>query len=205
MLSDTNRRRFMVATPLVFAVLLTVLHPISGASFYDAIAANETRWIAIHLAGLVLFPAMELIVWQILRGVPGRAARLARLALLPFGVFYVAWEAVIGIGSWVLVHSGQPQSAVNALTSSPIIGDPGIVNILGSLDWITALIAAALAHRAAGAQTRTVVLIGAGSLMVWHPAPIGPLALAALATGIHLLMRQSARSAVVPTVAGAAA
>lgn len=195
MLSTTARHRLMVATPVVFAALLTALHPISGASFYDAIAANQTRWIAIHLIGLVFFPAMELIVWQLLRGVPGRAARVARLALLPFGVFYVAWEAVIGIGSWILVHSGQPESAVNALTSSPIIGDPGIVNILGSLGWITALIAAALAYRAAGADRRTVVLIAFGSVMVWHPAPFGPLALIALSAGIHLAQRRPTRGA----------
>jgi hypothetical protein len=41
MLSDASRRRFMVGTPIAFAVLLTALHPISGSSFYDAIAANE--------------------------------------------------------------------------------------------------------------------------------------------------------------------
>jgi hypothetical protein len=205
MLSTTARHRLMVATPLVFAVLLTALHPIGGSSFYDAIAANQTRWIAIHLIGLILFPAMELIVWQLLRGVPGRAARVGRLALLPFGVFYVAWEAVIGIGSWILVHSGQPESAVNALTSSPIMGDPGIVNVLGSCGWITALIAAALAYRSRGAQTRTVVLIAAGSLMVWHPAPIGPLALIALATGIHLAQHRPAYRAVAAAEAAAAA
>jgi hypothetical protein len=50
----------------------------------------------------------------------------------------------LGIGSWTLVHSGQPESAVNALTSSPLVGGPGVVNILGSLAWITALIAAAV-------------------------------------------------------------
>jgi hypothetical protein len=195
----------MVATPLLFAALLTALHPIGGASFYDAIAGNETRWIAIHLLGLLFFPAMELIVWQLLRDVPGRAARVGRLALLPFGVLYVAWEAVIGIGTWVLVHSGQPESAVNALTTSPIIGDPGIVNALGSLGWITALISAALAYRAAGANTRTVVLIAAGSLMVWHPAPIGPLSLIALAAGIHVAARRTAPRPVASAAAAATA
>jgi hypothetical protein len=209
MLSTTStRHRLMVAIPLVFAAIL-VLHPVGGTSFYDAIADNEARWLAVHLAGLVLFPAMEIVVWQLLRGMPGRAARVARYALVPFGVLYLAWEAVIGIGSWALVHAGQPESAVNALVQSPIIGDPGVIGQLGSLGWITALIGTALAYRAAGAPTRTVVLIGLGSAMVMHPPPFGPIALVALAVGIHLAVRQPAPSpspsATAAAPAGAAA
>jgi uncharacterized membrane protein YGL010W len=200
MLSDTARHRLMVATPLLFALLLCVLHPLGGTSFYDMIADNEARFIAMHVAGLVLFPAMEIVVWQLLRDVPGRAARVARFALVPFAIFYTAWEVVVGIATWVLVHAGQPPAAVDALTSSPLVGEMGLFSVVGSLGWITALIGAAVAFRAAGAPRFTVALIAAGSLMAIHPPPVGPIALVALAAGIHRLERRAAPVAAVAPV-----
>jgi hypothetical protein len=200
MVSDTARHRLMVATPLLFALLLAVLHPLGGASFYAMIADNEARFIATHVAALVLFPAMAVVVWQLLRGLPGGAARVGRLALVPFAVFYTAWEVVVGISTWVLVHAGQPPAAVDALTGSPLVGEMGLFGVVGSLGWITALIAAAIAFRAAGASRVTVALMAAGSLMAIHAPPVGPIALIALAAAIYRLERRVAPAAAVAPV-----
>jgi hypothetical protein len=200
MLTDTARHRLMVATPLLFALLIAVLHPVGGGTFYQGIADNQERWIAMHLVGAVLFPAMAVVVWSLMRDLPSRAARVARFALAPYVVFYAAWEVVVGISTWVLVHDGQSEGAVNALIGSPIVGEGGVFNTVGSVGWITAAIAAAVAVRAAGASRTTVALVAAGSVMAMHVPPFGPLALILLAAGIHrVARRRAAGTAPVPT------
>jgi hypothetical protein len=55
---------------------------------------------------------MAAAVYLLLRGIDGTAAHVGRIALIPFVVFYSAWETLQGIANGVLVDQ------VNALPES---------------------------------------------------------------------------------------
>ena len=99
-----------------------------------------------------------------------------------FVVFYGAWEAVAGLAAGALAQhtNGLPageravgSDAVQSLYESPIVGDFGLLNVLGSLGWIMAVLAAAVAVRQAGARRSAVALLGISALAVQHPPPVG--------------------------------
>ena len=58
---------------------------------------------------LLFIPLMAGAIYLLLRGIPGTAAKVARIPLIPFGVFYSAWETLQGIANGVLIDK------VNAL------------------------------------------------------------------------------------------
>ena len=74
----TALRTFLVGAPLVFAAILTQ-HPMGAGDFFEEISANVDAWLAVHYAAAVFFPLMALVVWLLVRDVPGRAAIMARM------------------------------------------------------------------------------------------------------------------------------
>jgi hypothetical protein len=63
----------------------------------------QGRWLAAHLGGVALFPLIGLTVWWMLPPV-GFASRVSRVALIVYVPLYVAVDAVLGIGSAILVQ-----------------------------------------------------------------------------------------------------
>ena len=191
------RTAFMVGAPVAFGALLTQ-HPMGTGDFFTAAAENATPWLAVHLAGAVLFPAMALVVWLLLRDVPGRAATVARVALPVYAVFYLVFEAVMGIAVGVLANAGQDfegarrqglAEAINTIPTSPIVGESGIFCAVGSIAWWVAVSAAIMALNRAGASRASLILLGIGGTMVFHSL-LGPIALPALAAAAYLIERR---------------
>src|SRR5262245_40358517 len=61
------------------------------------------RWLALHVAGLGLFPLLGLVVlWMLPAG--GAASRVSRLALAAYIVLYPAFDTLVGIGSSNLIR-----------------------------------------------------------------------------------------------------
>jgi hypothetical protein len=75
------------------------------------------------------------------------------------------------------------------LGDNVIVGDPGIVAMVGSLAWIVAVVAAAIAYRQVGAPLLATVLLGLSFMVVSHPPPIGPIGLLCFASAVALLAR----------------
>ena len=181
---------FLVAAPLAFAALLTQ-HPKGGDDFYAEVAGNVTPWLTVHYGAAILFPAMALVVWLLLGDLSGRAATVARVALPVFAVFYGAYEAVFGIAGGLAADAGS-RAAFDAIITSPITGEPGLFISVGSLAWWTAISAAILALRRAGAGTASLVLLGIGGLLTFHVIG-GPVALVSLAAAAYLIERPRTR------------
>ena len=59
---------------------------------------------AVHIGMLFFIPLIAVVIYLLLRGVEGTAARVGRWALVPFVVFYGAFETLIGLGNGILVH-----------------------------------------------------------------------------------------------------
>ena len=60
-----------------------------------------------HYGAAILFPAMALVVWLLIRGLSGRAATVAKVALPVFVVFYAVYEAVLGIADGLAGDAGS--------------------------------------------------------------------------------------------------
>ena len=173
-----------MAAPLAFAALLTQ-HPNGGSDFYTEVANNLTPWFAVHYGAAVLFPAMALVVWVLIRDLPGRAAKVARVALPVFAVFYGVYEAIVGIAGGLAADAGS-RAAFEAIMSSPIVGESGLFTAVGSIAWWTAISGAIVALRHAGAGTPSLVLLGLSGLMVFHSIA-GHFALVCLAAAAYLI------------------
>ena len=63
----------------------------------------QGRWLAAHIGGVALFPLLGMTVWWMLppRGI---ASRVSRIALILYMPLYIAVDAVLGIGSSILIH-----------------------------------------------------------------------------------------------------
>ena len=191
-------RALLVGAPLGFAALL-MAHPTGEGSFSAAVAANTTPWLVVHVGGAVLFPLMAYVVWLLLRGVEGRAARTARVALPVFAVFYGVWEALMGIATGIVAQesneaTGAARTAladtVDRIASHPIAGEVGVFNSVGSLAWVVGVSAAIVALRDAGVGRGALVLLGIGAMMVMHVPPFGPVALVCISLAGLLIERQ---------------
>jgi hypothetical protein len=62
----------------------------------------QGRWLAAHIGGVVLFPLLGMTIWWMLppRGIVSSVSRVALLVYMPL---YIAVDAVLGIGSSILI------------------------------------------------------------------------------------------------------
>jgi hypothetical protein len=191
---------FLIGVPVAWAVLL-MFHPGGEATDVYASARDDvTAFLVVHLGMLLFIPLMAAAVYLLLRGLPGTAAKVARISLIPFVIFYSAWETLQGIANGVLVDQvnalpeadrGVGAELVQDFAESPLVRDLGVFAVPGSLGLIVALIAAGVAlKREADAPTSVAVLLGiSGFLITAHPPPFGPTGLALFVAAVLLLIR----------------
>ena len=196
------RRLFVIGTPLVIAAVVW-FHPDGGPHVFEDVHHDVEPWIAVHTVLLFGFPLLAMATILLLTGVQSRAATVSRVALLPFLAFYTAWETTIGLGNGVLVDyaNGLPadeqavvSDAIQHYSANHIVGEESIAVVIGSLGWMVATVAAAVAVRRVGAGWPATVLIGLSAIFVLHPPPIGPVALLSFAAGAALVERWRSQS-----------
>jgi hypothetical protein len=195
---------FLVGIPLAWAVLL-LFHPTGGgeAVTYADVQDQVTAWLVVHIGMMVFIPLMAVAVYLLLRGIEGTAARISRIALVPFVVVYGAYEVLLGIGAGILVQdvnglAGSEKAAgaalVNEFTDNVLIRGFSVLSSIGALAFITAMIAAGLAlRREAAAPLAVPVLLGlSGFLITAHPPPFGPTGLVLFIAAVLLVVRSQA-------------
>jgi hypothetical protein len=195
---------FLIGVPLLWAILL-LFHPGGeGDEIYLDVQDNVTRFLVVHIGMVVFIPLMAVVVYLLLRGVEGTAAWVSRIALVPFVVFYSAWEVLQGIGVGILVNelNGLPQAEpalredlVQDFAEHALIGPFGVFGSIGSTGLIVAAIAAGVAlYRQAGAPVSVPVLLAiSGLLITVHPPPYGPTGLALFIVAVLLYARSQSR------------
>ena len=192
---------FMIGVPLAWAVLL-LFHPTGEGEVvtYANVQDHVTAWLVVHLGTMLFIPLMAVAFYLLLRGIEGGAARVSRIALVPFVVFYGAYEVLLGIGTGILVHdvsgfaAGQRAagiSLVNEFTDNVLIRGFSVLSSLGSVAFITAAIAAGVAlRRQTAAPLAVPILLGlSGFLITAHPPPFGPIGLALFVVAVLILVR----------------
>jgi hypothetical protein len=196
---------FLVGVPLAWVVLL-LFHPSGeGEELYRDLQDQVTRMLVVHIGMLLFIPLMAVVVYVLLRGVEGTAARVSRIALAPYVVFYGAWEALYGIGLGILadVVNGLPEAeratgatVIQEYGENFLLRGFGVLVSIGSVAFIIAAIAAGIAlRRHAGAPLAVPVLLGlSGFLITAHPPPFGPTGLALFIAAVLLFARSQSRT-----------
>jgi hypothetical protein len=93
----------------------------------------QGRWLAAHIGGVALFPLVGMTIWWMLpqRGIVPSISRVSLIAYVPL---YIAVDAVLGIGSSILIHYRQ------GLAPSDRSGVDGAFEALffapSAIDWL---------------------------------------------------------------------
>jgi hypothetical protein len=200
---------FLIGVPLAWAALL-LFHPTGeGEDFYPVVAGEVTAWVAVHVGTLLFVPLIAAAVYLLLRGVEGAAASVARAALVPFVLFYAAWEVMAGIGLGVMVDQVEALPAADRGAGVDLVegfADSALLRtfeLIGTGALILAFVAAAVAlrSRAHAPGAVAVLLVLAALPIAWHVTPFGQLGLALFLAAVVLLLR--ARSSPGAPAAGA--
>jgi hypothetical protein len=209
MKSRAFRLAFLLATPLVLAVVLW-FHPNADAdTLYEALRDDVTAMLVVHVTMLFFIPLMALAAFVLLNGIQSRAATAGRWALGVFVAFYTAWEVSVGLVTGFLTDyangldtQGQAviADAIEHHNGNFVIGDASITLIIGGTGWIVAMGATAIALRSAGGSRIVAALIACASLFALHPPPIGPIGLICFTVAVALFERARMRSVSAHTV-----
>ena len=191
----------LIGVPLVWAVLL-LFHPTGDgeAITYADVQDVVTRWLVVHIGMLIFIPLMAGVVYLLVRGIESTTASICRIALVVFVVVYGAWEALVGIGTGLLVIEINDLAANEQAVAAPLVEDFtsnvlitafGVLTSIGSVAFIVAMIAAGVTLRVdAGAPLSAAVLLGVcGFLITAHPPPFGPIGLVLFIAAVLLYAR----------------
>lgn len=196
---------FLIGVPLVWGILL-LFHPTGDSDLYYPIVTDQlTAWLTVHLGTMFLLPLMAGVVWLLLRGVPGTAARIGRLALVPFVLLYTAFEVLVGLGSGLIVDQINSMPAGDVATGSQLLQDFNesalilVFSTAGTISWIVASVAAgvALMRQTSAPILVPVLLAVAAPPIAIHVTPFGPAGLALFILAVVLTVyrgRSTARA-----------
>jgi hypothetical protein len=189
---------FAIGMPLAWAVVLWFHPDVDPDRVLASLRDDVVAYQVVHVITLVGIGLIGLALYLLVRDMPGTAAKISRIAIGPFVVLYGAWETVVGLGIGALVQYANDAPAaqqaaiadtIQSIGDNAIVGDAGILGLLGAAAWAVATVAAAVAYRNAGAPTLAWVLLGLSVLVASHPPPIGPIGLVCFAGAVALLAR----------------
>jgi hypothetical protein len=197
------RRLLILGTPLAYAVV-TVIHPHElpggGGSMYADLQGQVGTWLAVHTVQILFVMLLGAIIWALVDGLDGPAAKVARLAILPFVAFYAAFDAIVGFATGLLVHQASSLSGAKQAAAAQQIQQyfdnvikPGLPTLYvvatGIAAWVVGMLAVAVARRRAGASRTAVALLAVAALAFGfdHGFPTGTIGMAALFLAALLL------------------
>ena len=198
---------FLIGVPLAWAVLLWFHPSVAADDVYGSLRDQVVTYQIVHIGTLFFIGLIGVVLYLLVRDLPGRAARISRLAIGVFVLFYAAWETVIGLATGALVQHANDVSAderpavaeaIQSLQENIVVGEMSVAAVLGGVAWIVAVIAAAVAYRRVGAPTMVSVLLGLSLVVVSHPPPIGPIGLVCFAGAVGVLVARDRSAARAP-------
>jgi len=200
------RMLVVLGTPVAFAVtgLLELLGlvpwPRSEIDIYTRLRDHAALWIAIHVVQLLLILLLAVAVYWLAEGLTSNAARVCRVALLPYVVFYSAFAAITGVSRGLVAHYGSQlpstrqgalPGVIGVLDLSPQHPVPFTIALIGALSWAVTVVAAAVALRQAGATWTATIALGLAGVIgaIGDGPPYGPIAMALFLTAAAVLSR----------------
>jgi hypothetical protein len=186
-------RRVLLLVPPLLLAGLEILHPQPDENA-QALMDVATWFAGFHVIQLALIGLVALSVLLLADGFGRANAWVTRLGIGVFLVFFSAYDAVAGIGTGLAMRSARDLSTVqqegvfDVVKDWPALGPPFALGIVGTLGWVAAVGALALAARRQGAPWREWIFIALAALFLLggHPFPFGTLALGCFFSGALL-------------------
>ena len=186
--SSLLRNSVIFGAPLSYLVI-GAIHPMD----LD-VGDDPGLYIGIHVAQLFSIWGMALMLSFLTAGIENSAARLARFAVLPYAIFYTAFDSIAGIAMGLLVHEANgmaaaDQQAAQRLVELLLLTPSGAAFYVASgLTWLLAAGAAILSLRGrAPGGALALLLLGAAVFAVAHPFPPGPVGMTLFLVGLAWL------------------
>jgi hypothetical protein len=179
------RRGVLFGAPLGY-IVLGLVHPDDPDVGDDA-----TFFIYLHVVQLFLIALVAYALWLLVEGVDRRAATVVRIAIVPYAVFYTAFDSLAGIATGLIAQEGGNLSAAEGAAVQRLLDNLGEEPLLAfsylasGIAWLVPAAAAALALRDRVPIWITVVMVvGAAVFAVAHPWPPGPIGMTLYLLGI---------------------
>lgn len=181
-----RRACFLVAVVGYFVI--GVIHPAE-----IEVGDETTLYIAIHLVQPFFILLLAWGVWLLVKDLPGRAAQVARIAIVPYAIAYSMFDAIAGVALGGIVRLANDASAADAAavqrlmdTGTDYVG--AVIFVASGLLWFVMALAAAIAVKQIGGLGPTLLMaIGAAIFAVGHPFPPGPIGIALFGLGVAWL------------------
>jgi hypothetical protein len=178
-----RRACFLVA--VVGYVIIGVIHPAE-----IEVGDETTLYIAIHLVQPFFILLLAWGVWLLVKDLPGRAAQVARVAIVPYAIAYSMFDAIAGVALGGIVRLANDASAADGAvvqrlmdTGTDYVG--AVIFVASGLTWLVMALAAAVAVKQIGGLGPTLLMaIGAAIFAVGHPFPPGPIGIALFGLGV---------------------
>lgn len=200
---STRRRsapwaQVLVAIPVVW-VVVALVHPQGSGELYEGLRDEVGLWIGVHLVQPVLAIGLAAILWILLLGKRGTAAKVARCAIPVWLVSFTIFDSIAGLASGLAIRhanalGGAEQtgaaSTAQYMLDNHFAGSISPVWLIQATALVTMIIATALALRSAGASRGLFVAVLVGALHVFHAGPISAVGLVAITVAIVLANRE---------------
>lgn len=192
------RRSVLFGVPFLY-VVLGILHPTSNPEVGD----ETGLFIGLHVAQLFLIGGLAYMFWLLVEGLDGRAARVARVLILPFVIVYTALDAVLGIAWGIAAEKANELPVADQAAAGRLIHDlnePELFGYIGyfgaGLLWLAvALTVVAALWRSAPRPALVLMAIGATVFALGHARPMGPIGMALFLAGVAWLELRPRREA----------
>jgi uncharacterized membrane protein YccF (DUF307 family) len=186
---ETWLRRAFLFTGVVGYVVLGVLHP-----FEIEVGDETTLYLGLHLVQPVLILLLAWGIWLLVKDLPGRAAQVARIAIVPYAIVYSMLDAIAGVALGQAIREANGMSPADAAVVQRVLDGGGTdfiggaIYVASGLAWFAMALAAAIAVRQVGGLGPTLLMtIGAAIFAVGHPFPPGPIGIALFGLGVAWL------------------
>jgi len=170
--------------------LVNLAHPLIRPPIFRAVTQHLPWWTTLHLLNLLLFPILGLAAYLLIKDVQGIAALLSKIAIVIFIPVYVAFDALAGVGTGILVGQGRAfspanlpaiESLIDSYWTSPVIS---LIAATGSIAWVIAMLSASVAfadvtrRRFAAICALLVFVVGGwAQVYIFLPSVGGPIPL----------------------------
>jgi uncharacterized membrane protein YccF (DUF307 family) len=178
-----RRACFLVA--VVGYIIIGAIHPAE-----IEVGDETTLYIGIHLVQPFFILLLAWGTWLLVKDLPGRAAQVARIAIVPYAIAYSMFDAIAGVALGGIVRMANDASAAEGAVVQRLM-DTGtdyvgmVLFVASDLSWFVMALAAAIAVKPIGGRGPTLLMaIGAAIFAIAHPFPPGPIGITLFGLGL---------------------
>jgi hypothetical protein len=182
-------RRGFLATGVVGYFVLGMVHP-AEIEVGDATAL----YLGIHLFQPFLILLLAWGIWLLVKDLPGRAAQVARIAIVPYAIAYSMFDAIAGVSLGGIVRLANNASPSDGAVVQQLMDESGTdfvgmsIWAASGLTWFAMALAAAVAVKPIGGRGPTLLMaVGAAIFALAHPFPTGPIGITLFGLGFAWL------------------